>query len=91
MLLRFLAAAAAAAAIVVLPVGCARGNGEQIDPCERAIDRLVEECGYDVSVDGVELNCTGESACVAVCLEKSPCEDVAAGDGELADCTADCK
>ncbi|MBK8258318.1 MAG: hypothetical protein IPK82_37325 [Polyangiaceae bacterium] len=67
---------------------CASGGRE--DPCERAIERLVAECGYDATVSG-DLNCTGQSACIAICLEQSPCEDIAANDGEFAACVAKCE
>jgi len=80
------------AVIVVLSVGCASGNGEQIDPCERALQRLVDECDYTIEgAEDLKLNCTGASACVAVCLESSPCADIAANDGEFSDCAADCQ
>lgn len=78
-------------ALMVIPLtACARGNGQQIDPCERAVTRLVDECGFDAEVQGGELHCTGQSACIAVCLEQSPCEDISHNDGQYADCIASC-
>ena len=71
--------------------GCATGNGEQVDPCVRALTKLVDECGYDAEVQGTNLHCTGQSACVAVCLELSPCEDIANNDGAFSDCMDDCQ
>jgi hypothetical protein len=70
---------------------CATGNGQQVDPCVRAIQRLVDDCGFDAQVDGTEIHCSGQSACVAVCLEVSPCEDISNSDGQFSDCVADCQ
>lgn len=84
---------AIAALVVIASIGsaCAGGNGEQVDPCKRALERLAEDCGYQVSgLDTVDTHCTGQSACVAACLETSPCDDINHNDGEFADCTAAC-
>ncbi len=71
---------------------CAGGNGQQVDPCKRALERLVDECGYKADgLDTLDTHCTGQSACLAVCLETSPCEDIAKNNGEFADCTAGCQ
>lgn len=76
---------------MVACIGCASGNGEQTDPCERALQRLVDDCGYEVEgIEELELHCTGESACVADCLESSPCSDIDNNKGEFADCTDHC-
>lgn len=77
--------------LVAMTAACANGNGQQVDPCERALQRLVDECGFEAEVQGTELHCTGQSACVAVCLEASPCEDIAHNNGEFSDCLADCQ
>ena len=78
------------ALVTLTMTACARGNGEQVDPCERAVTRLVEECGFDAEVQGTELHCTGQSACIAVCLEQAPCEDIANSNGAFSDCLDDC-
>jgi hypothetical protein len=78
-------------ALVPLVSGCANGS-EHVDPCKRAFARLVEECDYEVEgTEGVDFNCTGSTACLAICLEESPCEDVRAQDGEFAACAAGCE
>lgn len=80
------------AAVVVLAAGCASGNGEQTDPCERALLRLVDECDYEIEgLEDLKLNCNGASACVAGCLENSPCADIAGNNREFSDCTAACE
>jgi hypothetical protein len=77
---------------LVLGIGCATGNGPQVDPCKRAFERLDRECGFKVDgVDALELHCTGQSACVAACLEESPCSDIRHGGGEYADCMNECE
>lgn len=75
----------------LMTAACASGNGPQVDPCVRALDRLVDECGFDANIQGTDIHCTGQSACVAVCLEQSPCEDIANNDGDFADCLDDCQ
>lgn len=74
-----------------MAVGCAKGNGEQVDPCVRAIERIVDECGFEANVSGTEIHCTGQSACLAICLEQSPCDDIANNSGQFSDCVADCQ
>jgi hypothetical protein len=85
MLRWFLAVLAAATT-----AACATGNGQQVDPCVRAIERLVDECGFEAEIEGTDIHCSGQSACFAVCLERSPCDDIAAQDGQFADCVEDC-
>jgi hypothetical protein len=79
------------AALAVFAAGCAQSNAPE-DPCERALQRLVNQCGFEIeNVDDLELHCDGASACVATCLEKSPCEDVKSQSGEFADCIDGCQ
>ncbi len=62
-----------------------------MDPCERALVRLVNECEFQIEgVGELELNCDGAAECVARCLEQSQCEEIAAGTGEFATCYAAC-
>ncbi len=91
MLHRFLATAALAVTAAAIAPACA-GGSQAPDPCKRALQRLVDECGYTISgLDTVDTHCSGQSACVAACLEESPCADVMHGNGEFADCTAACQ
>lgn len=78
---------------VILGIGCAMGNGSQVDPCKRAFDRLEDECGFTVTVEGpmMDFHCTGQSACLAACLEESPCSEIRHGSGEYAACVSDCQ
>jgi hypothetical protein len=73
---------------LVFVCGCASGNG--VDPCERALQRLVDDCNDEINVDSLDLHCTGQAACVAGCLETSPCADIGTNSGEFYDCTAAC-
>jgi hypothetical protein len=74
--------------LALLVAAC--GNG-RVDPCKRALQRLVDDCNYTISnLDSVSTNCSGQSACVAGCLENSPCADIAANDGEFATCVNAC-
>jgi hypothetical protein len=78
--------------VAAVTAACANGNGEQVDPCERFIKRLADECGWQpVDLEAVELHCTGQAACVAVCYEQSPCEDISNNSGQFSDCMADCE
>lgn len=91
MLRRHFAAAALLLAAATIGSACAGGNGQQVDPCKRALERLVDDCGYQASgIEGLDTHCTGQSACIAGCLETSPCEDINHNNGEFADCTAGC-
>jgi hypothetical protein len=73
-------------------MGCAEGNGAQQDPCKLALQRLVDECNYTIDgLDMVETHCTGQSACVAICIEESPCEDVRSTSGEFYECVQACQ
>ncbi len=58
--------------------GCATSEPASTDPCAVAIDRLMNECKFEVTgfEPGTELNCTGSSACTADCLATSPCADI---------------
>ncbi len=79
------------AALGLLLAACAQSNAPE-DPCERALQRLVNQCGFEIEgIEDLELSCEGASACVATCLQQSPCEDIAAGDGEFAECVAVCE
>ena len=91
MLLRFFATAALAVTTAAIASACA-GGSQPPDPCERAFQRLVDECDYTISgLDTVDLHCSGQSVCIAACLENSPCADVIHANGEFADCTAACQ
>jgi len=91
MLHRFLAGTTLVVSLAAIAPACA-GGSQGVDPCKRALQRLVDECGYTVSgLDALETHCTGQSACVASCLEESPCADIAKGNGEFSDCTAACQ
>jgi len=71
--------------------GCAEGNSAQEDPCKRALQRLVDECNFTIDgIDSLETYCTGQSACVATCLQESPCADIRSTSGEFKDCINSC-
>ena len=79
------------AALGLFGGACAQGNAPD-DPCERALQRLVNQCGFEIeNVEEIDLHCEGASACVAMCLEQSPCEDVKSQSGEFADCVNGCQ
>jgi len=77
-------------AITAIVASCANGN--KSDPCKQALQRLVDDCGYSISgLDSLQTNCTGQAACVAKCLEESPCDDISQNSGEFATCVSACK
>ncbi len=71
-------AAIATLLVIAALAGCATSEPASTDPCAVAIDRLTNECNFEVTgvEPGSELNCTGQSACVADCLFNSPCADI---------------
>jgi nitrous oxide reductase accessory protein NosL len=71
-------AAAATLLATAALAGCATSETASTDPCAVAVDRLTNECNFEVTgfEPGAELNCTGSSACVADCLFSSPCADI---------------
>ena len=92
MLRRLFGALVIGSAVAAMSGACAGGNGAQVDPCKRALERLVDECGYEADgIEGLDTHCTGQSACIAGCLETSPCEDISKNNGEFSDCTAGCQ
>lgn len=75
---------------VIVIAGC--NDCGDAEPCERAIERLVNECNYEVEVEGSgALCCMGEEACIAGCWETSPCDDIRNDRGEYAACVATCQ
>ena len=77
--------------VLFVGVGCAGGNSDQIDPCKRALERLVDECDYMLGdVDQLNTSCSGQSACIAACLEDLPCDSVRTKNAEYNDCVNAC-
>lgn len=73
--------------------GCAMSEPAPDDPCAKAIDRLTNECNFEVNgADaGAQLNCTGSAGCAADCLTTSPCDDIKANGPVFSACIKACE
>jgi len=63
------------------------------DPCALAVDRLTEECKFEVTgfEPGTELSCTGATACAADCLYSTPCADIKNNTSKFLGCVNACE
>ena len=70
--------------------GCAMSAPASTDSCAKAVDRLTNECHFEVEGADGELNCTGSAACEADCLTTSPCDDIKNSGPVFSDCLSAC-